>query len=441
MSVQTAPPVRAARATPAAGTAAPPEVAANLDVLATAGVWHLVSRNPPVRSCADAASRRRRLGGVGIPLRDELKSFAGRIDGPGPARYVALHIRGHQKLDADRVAAVLRAPFHRVDEDELRTRFGMGYGTVTPFALARHPEVTQIFDTGVVRRDFPPYTMMTNLGHLEWAVEFVPGQLLAGLPGARVADIAAGEWLEPTRRQTIGILTGNSPEAGMLLWEKLNRGIRESTRVKFRGDVSFPRVLVESVPDMGLSMELLDRAAEVRTAVTNAVERLCAGGATVVTVACNTTQYFEAELREVCARHGVTYVSVTEEVGRFLAAEDVRRFDLFTTAAVAEFTGFRDLAAVAEMAVPSPRHLDAIQQLAFSVKVEGVSGPTLNKMRDLVNQSARTDTVLLALTELSLLVAAQKRQKSAKRFVDTLDLVARRLTAIYEDDRAAHGVN
>ncbi|GAA2515237.1 aspartate/glutamate racemase family protein [Winogradskya humida] len=425
-----------------AENAIPPEVAANLDVLTAGDVWHLVSRNPPVRSCADAASRRKRLGGVGIPLRDELKSALGRIDAPGPARYVAFHIRGHQKLDEEKVAAILRAPFLRIDEQEVRERFGMGYGTVTPFALARHPEVTQIFDAGVIDRSFPPYTMMTNLGHLEWAVEFVPEQFLAVQANTRVEDVAAGARVTRARGQAIGILTGNSPEAGMLLWEKLNRGIRESRQIKFRGDVSFPRVLVESVPDMGLSMELLDRVDEVRATVTSAIERLCANGATVVSVACNTTQYFEAEIRKICAQHGVTYVSTAEETARYLRQEDVRSFDLFATASVADFTTFRDLAAEFEVNVPSPRHLDAIQQLAFSVKIEGVAGPTLNRMRDLVNQAARTDTVVLALTELSILFAAQKqRQKSSKRFIDTLDLVARRLAAIYEDDRSAHGVN
>ncbi|MFI5496367.1 aspartate/glutamate racemase family protein [Actinoplanes sp. NPDC051859] len=444
MTVQ-ALPVAAGPTVPSApGDPAPSEVAANLAVLSSLDVWHAVSRNPPVRSCAEAASRRNRLGSVGIPLRDELKSTVARLDGPGPARYVALHTRGHQRLAPEKVATVLQASVHRIDEDELRRRFGLSYGTVTPFALSRHG-VTQIFDAGVLDRHFAPYTMMTNLGHLEYAVEFQPGQFVAACPGSRVEDIAEGKRRARSRGLTIGILTGNSPESGMLLWEKLNHRIRASPRITFRGDISFPRVLVESVPELGLSMELSERTDEVREAVTGAVHRLCANGATVVAVACNTTHYFAAEIRRICAEYRVTFVSMVDETTRFLRAEGIHRFDLLAIPAVAgsaRWSEFRTLAAEFEAHVPARRHLDALTSLAFSVKREVVTSATLNKLRDLIGQAATTDTVVLALTELSILFAAQRqRQKSARRFVDTLDLLADRLAALYEDDRLAYGMN
>jgi aspartate/glutamate racemase len=415
----------------------PPAVAANLQVLKNAGIWHLMSRNPVVRSCADAASRRKRMGGEGIPLSDELKSSVVRIMAPGEARYAALHTRGHQMLAPGKVEALFGAPVERVGEQELQ-QFGMGYGTVTPFALARHPEVAQVFDVSVFERYLPPYTMMTNLGHLEYGVEFSPAQFLTAFPASQVEDIAAGERPVRAGAETFGILTGNSPESGMLLWEKLNRNIRESTRVKFRGDVSFPRVLIESVPDMGLSMEVFDRIDEVRRSILTAVQRLCDNGVTTLCVACNTTQYFEAEIGKICAENGVTYVSIVQETANFLRAENVERFDLLAITPVVDFALWSEF----DLHVPSQRHLEAMMALGFAVKREVVSPVTLNRLRDLVKQSSKTDTVVIALTELSILVHSQKqKQKSSKRFIDTLDVLARRLAAIHDDDRLAHGVN
>ena len=113
-----------------------------------------------------------------------------------------------------------------------------------------------------------------------------------------------------------------------------------------------------------------------------------------------------------------------------------------SVADLAKWSDFRRIGSEFDINVPSERHIAAITELAFSVKREVVSGATLNKLRDLVNNATQTDVVLIALTELSVLLAAQKgRQKSAKRFVDTLDLLADRVARIHFDQRLQYETN
>ncbi len=56
-------------------------------------IWCQFSRNPIVLSCREAASRRMRLGYEGIPLSDELRSYAIELGGKD-RRFVVLHCRG-----------------------------------------------------------------------------------------------------------------------------------------------------------------------------------------------------------------------------------------------------------------------------------------------------------------------------------------------------------
>ena len=71
----------------------------------------------------------------------------------------------------------------------------------------------------------------------------------------------------------------------------------------------------------------------------------------------------------------------------------------------------------------SDRAWGRIQELAYRVKTEGVSEPGRARLRDILNQEVSTDAVVLALTELSLLLQTQKRRgRSGKMIVDSLAL-------------------
>lgn len=129
--------------------------------------------------------------------------------------------------------------------------------------------------------------MMTNLGHHEWAVEFEPSSMIEALkreaPEVMVAEIT-GDIGRDHKLPVIGIITGNGPESGMALWRHINGKVFETLDADKRmvGDLSFPRVLVHSLPDMGLSMELALRENAVWREIEKAVrEHYEAGGDTV----------------------------------------------------------------------------------------------------------------------------------------------------------------
>lgn len=407
----------------------PSEVDANVTFLKVNGIWHRVSENPPVRSCAEAARYRMRLGHRGIPLFDELKSSVGKYTDDSGENYVAIHCRGDQHLDEIKLSDYLCADFRRLDISELSAGFDTEYGRVNPVGLFRaKPHMRQVFDASLLEPCLPPFTMMTNLGSFYYAFEFRMRELIDAIETAEVADVVQEAGMRLPKAHKYGILTGNSPESGILLWQHINKGIRERLGADFRGDVSFPAVTIESEPLMGVSMELAAREHEVRSVVLAGIQRLCDGGATTVAIACNTTQYFTPEVSEFCRKRGVQFVSMASVLADYLAREGIDSFDFLGIGAVADFekwSGFGAALREFEVSTPSSSELSDISDLAYKVKKEVVTGNTINKVRQLIKSVTKTSTVVIALTELSILVLNQKsKQRSSKRYIDTLEVLA-----------------
>lgn len=174
-------------------------------------LWFRLSRNRPALSCKDAARKRRRLGAVGIPLWDEMKSFFGGLpDGESIGSYVMVHCRGDRLLDFTRLARVMGTPRppRRLSGEELKV-FGQEYGLVNPFEPGQsfsldgrvfQAAVTHVFDEDLLHLIGEPGTVMTNAGDVTWAVEFSASDLFlamrrqpVGPPGLVLnGDITAG---------------------------------------------------------------------------------------------------------------------------------------------------------------------------------------------------------------------------------------------------------
>jgi len=375
-------------------------------------------------------------------LCDELKSLMCAYPTPSGERgYVLLSCRGHQQLDLAKCGRVVGGVVQLIDEDELRNVFGAQYGTVTPFAFAENPDVRQFLDDTVLSTFYSPYTMMTNAGDLERAVEFRPKDLAEWLPHATVCDLVQDRH-KRVPREVLGIITGNSAESGMLLWRKLNERIRADGRVRTRGDGDFPRVVIDSVPGMGASMELPQREEDVRLVVLEAVRRLCQTGATAVALACNTTQYFAGPIQEVCDEYGARFLSLADETGAHLRRAGVLEVDFLAIEPVTneQWSDFYRALDGIVVHVPNGAQLRAIAELAFLVKQEVTSPGTVNRLRDLIQRATRTPTVVLALTELSIVFSAQKtRSRTGRQFVDTLDVLAASLAEVHVQERLATG--
>lgn len=419
----------------------PDAVARSERFLAEAGIWHRLARNSEATSCRDAAARRERLGATGIPIWDELKSlaFVGET-----GRLVLVHCRGDEEVD---IAAVVLAAGETLTpaSDEYLTRLGLGYGLINPFSVwetdSDHRRTLNIFDTGLLQRIGVPGTLMTNAGDRTWAVEFLADELVGVLDESIIADVVA---MHPTRptwaidERPLGIVTGNSPESGIMLLEYTLDQVRSRLGRHSRGDVSMPPVQLASVPAMGLSMELSERAEAVLEAVSGAVEKLCKDGCRVVAIACNTTQFFKPELDEICSRYDARFLSMPEVVASWLEVRDVRRVGLIGIQYVsdlAEWSAYRPaFAGRVDVETPSDWGMRRIEEIGYRVKTEGVTSRTEsqlgNLLRDVVDAEFRSDHVIVALTELSLLLermAPKARERRATVLIDPLHVYAEAL--------------
>lgn len=437
---------------PPGGSELPAAVARVTAFLSRRRVWHQLGRNAEVRSCRDAADKRARLGVKGIPLWDELKSFFGVLKrADGHPQYVVVHCRGDRLVDLDGVAKAVGSTsrVERLDGSALE-QLGMAYGLVNPFepwtfdGQLLAAAVLQVFDRDLIEPIGIPGTVMTNAGSLTWSVELHPDELVRALDHVIVADVSHPDPDEAprpawaTRPITFGVITGNGPDSGMLLWRTINRIVRAELgggRGERSSDFAMPRVLVQSLPELGLTMELDQRHEAVWPTLRAAVAELCRGGADVVAVACNTTPHFAPELRRICSEYGARFVSMPEVAGDWLRRQSVEEVALLGVKTVAElgpWSPYREPLSGIQVEVPGQGTMKRIHELAYRVKSDGPSHESLTRLRQLLAGEVRTPTVLLALTELSLLMEIQKGpSKSGRLIVDTIQLYAEALAREY----------
>ena len=407
------------------------------------GAWVLLSRNSAATSCRDAAARRTRLGDVGIPLHDELKSLCVVLYRPEGRSFALLHCRAGESFNLDAAAHVLHAtrPLARMAADELNERFGTIYGTVNPFAEGER--FVQVFDIGVLARYTAPHTMMTNAGEPTWAVEFRPQEVIDALNSVtevHVAPITTGI-AGGTKLPTFGLLTGNGPESGQALWQLLNGAVRDGLIAEGRpvGDLAYPRVIIHSEPEMGLSMELADRSDDVWEVVTRAMEQLCDAGASVLAIACNTTQWYADRIREQCAPRQAEFVSMAEITIDYIQTNklsDLTVIGIPTVADLGDLSAYRSLSAFGVR--PVKEHARPyLQELGYEVKRLALgeqSSKALNLLRNALQKGVETENVLIALTEISVLLHRFPRfaeHLSGKRLIDPLKLYAKALAERY----------
>jgi aspartate/glutamate racemase/prolyl-tRNA editing enzyme YbaK/EbsC (Cys-tRNA(Pro) deacylase) len=423
----------------------PDAVHATLAFFRRQQLWHRVSRNSPATSCRDAAARRRRLGSEGMPLYDELKSLCVVVYRGDERRHALLHCRANTRFDLKAAARVLKAtrPLARLSGDELEREFHCTYGTVNPFGAPGR--FVQVFDDDVLTRYTPPYTMMTNAGDHTWAVEFRPPEVTDALQlegEVHVAPIATRH-RSAISLPSFGIITGNGPESGIALWRHLNDAVfaNLSPEGKLVGDLSYPRVLIHSIPEMGLSMELGERTEEVWSVIADAVDQLCEAGARYLALACNTTQYFAERIRERAKPHGAEFVSMAEVV-----MEEVRRREwtdltiigIPVVADLGPYSAYRPLASLGLRPVREAARAQ-LQELGYVVKRLDrgeKDSRALNLLRNVLRNGVETQGVLVALTEISILLQRFPKLLSeieGKSVVDSLRLYGEALARLYLD--------
>jgi aspartate/glutamate racemase/prolyl-tRNA editing enzyme YbaK/EbsC (Cys-tRNA(Pro) deacylase) len=413
------------------------------------GVWHTFSRNSPATSCQDAARKRNRLGHQGIPLWDELKSFLGEYhDQQGTRQIFLAHCRGDRKLDLDKLRSVLQfaGEIRRVsllNEARLWEAHHASYGTVNPI-MEVGAEV-QIFDHELHRPIGVPSTVMTNAGEHSWAVEFDPAELVLKLRGARWADIVQPETEDSSQLfwgvrepQTIGILTGNPCDSGLDLCDAINKHLRQLLGKNSLGDVSMPKIVIVSAPEIGISMEMDKREDPLRKALLQIVDELCAAGAKLLAHPAHTTHYFAPDIATRASEKGARFLSMVDATLTKLRSSGVTEITLLGTKYVTDFSQkwsvYADAFAGMKVHLPSPEGWKKILDLGYEVQQTGPTSLCFNWMRDLLREEvpASCKHVVLAMTEFSPILRHLKaRGRQGKILIDPVDIYGEAIALEY----------
>lgn len=417
------------------------------------GLWYRLSRNAPAFSCRDAAHRRQRLGHTGISLGDEMKSLLMEVqDHRGERRLVMFHCRASDQIDMTKAAQA-------IPETGTITRFAgkalngvpADYGLISPFSLHSDEHgrpLVHVFDPSVrlkeLKRDQATVrlwrnvtgTLITNAGDHTWAIEFDPDQLIdrmaAHLPAGclHVRDII--DTSVPPQAygpRPIMILTGNSPASGMLLWKKINRRIPVLLGDAFRGDTSYPRVGILSIPEFGLSMEIADRHDHLLDVLMHEIDNLQDDLPWIVSVAAHSIQHFSPEISAACAKHGMTYIPMQDCLLKWVKREGITDALLLGLGHVvnpeSKWNAYLDLLKSTGMKVLDSRIYDMISRIAYRVKTEGPDRHTNQQFREILRKSDFNGPVLLMLTELSEICDQFGLKKFYhSRIIDALDIYA-----------------
>ena len=406
--------------------------------LAELNVWWQFSRNEPAMSCQDAAQKRRRLGHRGIPLRDELKSFLGEYECDGTRRFLA-HCRGNREVDLQKIGSALTgATGVRRSSSESIAKLGAAYGVVNPFTIA--DDVVQIFDDELRDPMGVPGTVMTNAGDHTWAVEFEPAELVAKLAKATWADIVDDSNPQelPGTAQTIGVLTGNPCDSGLELCMAINTHFRRLLGRNSLGDVSMPRIVLVSNPQIGISMEMDSREAPLRRALLNAVDELCSMGATIIGHPAHTTHYFGSDLAQPAYEKNAMFISMAEATAQRIRQTGVQEITLlgtrFVTDPDSKWSVYNQAFEGLTVHRPSQAGWIKIHDLGYEVQQNGLTPLSFNWMRDLLRDEvpASCKDVVLVMTEFAPVVRQlRNRGRHGKNLIEPIDIYGEAIARAY----------
>ncbi|MDO9597617.1 MAG: hypothetical protein Q7J47_07840 [Azoarcus sp.] len=221
-----------------------------------------------------------------------------------------------------------------------------------------------------------------------------------------------------TQRSRIGIITGSGPEAGVDLWTKVLRANRQLLGARYTGDLDAPEVVIFSVPELGLSMELEQNDAQVWQAMRRTAMRLAAH-VDYYGIACNTLNHYADRLAALDLP--AQLVSVADVVRDYLVEQGIARVALLGARPVMDlgpWSAYRSLPQHADIELPAD--LDVLHRVIYDVKYRGGEQPDIIERFERVLTGLESDVALLACTELPLIPCSL----ATPRLVDVTDLLA-----------------
>ena len=159
------------------------------------------------------------------------------------------------------------------------------------------------------------------------------------------------------------------------------------------------------------------------------------GSKQAVTLPCNTTSFFAPQIHQWCEGTQTRFLSMADATGGWLRREGVKKVALVGINYVADlghWSAYREPMSGMEIELLDSDALGNVRKLADEVKQKGPSLKLLSKLHHILQRSITSRNVVLALTELSLLVELQRGEdKSGKLFTDPMRIYADALVRAY----------
>lgn len=216
----------------------------------------------------------------------------------------------------------------------------------------------------------------------------------------------------------IGIITGAGPDAGIDLWEKILKHNKTLYMEDYLGDLSAPEVIVHSIPQLGLAMNIEKHEEQLwqhlktsLTYISPYVDFVC--------IACNVLHYFTDRINALdLSCEFISFVDVVEK-----AIQQVNDVALLSIGRVIEFGHYSPYKQSAEkyaIEVPCSKMMD---ELVLHIKhCGGADAESIRKFSDII-ATLKSETLILACTDLPLLPL----ERYNKKFVDASALLAKEL--------------
>lgn len=229
---------------------------------------------------------------------------------------------------------------------------------------------------------------------------------------------------EHNSRKKIGIITGSGPEAGIDLWQKILDENKSLLKQDFKGDLDAPYVSIESIPSLGISMELDKTYDEVWVILEKAIKDICQRVDYFV-IACNTLNVYEEEITRLGYKD--KFLSTLDVVKLYIKEKNLNKIALIGAKPVIEmekYSVFQSLNQSFDIEVP--KDFNKVQKLIYDVKLLGGNDLKVLKNYEEILNDLHCEDVFLACTELPLIGFESEN----KNLIDVTQLLAKRVVEL-----------
>jgi aspartate racemase len=233
-------------------------------------------------------------------------------------------------------------------------------------------------------------------------------------------------------------LTGNPMDSGLDLCNYLNKYVREILKDNSLGDISMPKVIMISTPQIGISMEMDTREILLKKALLDTLNQLCIAGANIIAHPAHTTHYFAKDMALNAQDRGCIFISMVDVLVEKLRSTGIQEIALIGTSYMTDFdqsrSVYRDVFGDdIKVHRPSPNGWKKIHEIGYDVQQRGPSSRSRNLMRDVLKEVPEScQYVVLVMTELwPVAQQLNKEGRHGKILIDPLEYYGEALARAY----------